>query len=312
MSTSPQKTTAVIDLGTNTVLMVVAACDSRGAIRILADRHAIGRLGQGVDEHRLVRPEVLDRVCAILQQYASEARALGAASVRAFGTSVLRDAANRDEVCATVRARTGIDLAVVGGMEEARLTHAGAGFGLKLSGPYTVLDIGGGSTELAAGRAGHICEPGSVDMGAVRCTERYLPKLPPTQADASKARQAIDQALDRLPAPAAGTPLVGVAGTVTTLGALDRGMPRFDAESLNGHVLTAARVSALSAHLLTLDYPTIRSLPPVGEQRADLITAGALILRMALERWQAERIIVSTRGMRYGLLLRELGQLLEV
>ncbi len=309
MNVAPRAPIAVIDLGTNTVLMLIGRSDGQGGVQIMADQHAIGRLGQGVDAHRRIRPEALVRVCAIMQQYAGQARQLGVVSVRAFGTSALRDATNRQEVCDLIQTRTGIELSVVDGMDEARLTHAGAGLGMDLPASYAVLDIGGGSTEIAVGSAGHIQEQGTVNLGAVRCTERFLPVLPPATEQVERARAAVERLLARLPAPPRQVPLIGVAGTVTTLGAIDRNIPRFDADELNGHVLTAARVRELSSYLLSLNYASIRAMPQVNEQRADLITAGALILHTALSRWKRPDIIVSTRGMRYGLLWRELGRL---
>ena len=207
---------------------------------------------------------------------------------------------------AAVAERAGVELAELSGQEEAALTFTGAAFGLDLPERYAVVDLGGGSTEVAIGDGRAQVEAlRSVNVGAVRVTERFFPGdgRPPTTAQRCQAEAMIAATLDDLPSLPVGIAIVGVAGTVTTLGALDKGLPAFDAESLNGHVLTADAVARLCDYLLALTHEQIRALPPVAEQRADIIAAGALILRTFLERFGVRRLIVSTRGIRYGLLL---------
>lgn len=298
---------AAIDLGTNTLLMVVGRRPPNGPVEILDDVHAIARMGQGVDAARQIQPQAMDRVCALLDQYRRRATDLGAVQVCAFGTSALRDAANREAFIATVAARAGVQLTTLSGSQEARLTHLGASFGLDLPERYAVLDIGGGSTELALGSHTALERAISVDMGAVRLTERHFPSLPPTPeqraAAASAARLALTGAFD-LPG---NVPLVGVAGTATTLGALDRGIKPFDTDALNGHFLSAGRVRELADFLLSLPHEEIRAIPQVSDQRADIIGAGSLILGTFLQMQKCPGITVSTRGIRYGLLLEMLG-----
>jgi exopolyphosphatase/guanosine-5'-triphosphate,3'-diphosphate pyrophosphatase len=307
LSTLPGPIHAVIDLGTNTILMVVGRVRGDGQVEILDDAHAIARLGQGVDAQRRIGAEAAARVCAFLRSYRERATALGAATVRAYGTSALRDAANKEEFAAQVQAETGVELVELDGVAEARLTFAGAAFGLELPERYAVLDIGGGSTELAVGRPGRLEQSASVDVGAVRVTERFFRSLPPEPAARQAAAAMVDEVLEGLfPYPAT-VPLVGVAGTATTLGAIDRQVARFDAEELNGHFLARERAEGLSARLLDLTLEQIRAIPQVNEQRADIIGAGSLILTRALLRFGCSGLTVSTRGIRYGLLLQELG-----
>lgn len=303
----PGPVISVIDLGTNTVLMVTGRRRADGSVELLDDAHGIARLGQGVDARRRIGSEAADRVCGFLRRYRERAVSLGAIEVTAFGTSALRDAANREEFVFQVEREVGIRLIAISGEEEARLTFIGAGFGLDLPARYGVLDIGGGSTELAVGTAERLEAGGSVDVGAVRLTERNFPSLPPTSAQIAAARDAIDSLLAGLPACPPGVPLVGVAGTVTTLGALDLGLTRFDAEELNGHRLAADRVEDWSDRLLGLSLAEARALSAVDEDRADIIAAGSLILRRALRLLGRDDLLVSTRGIRYGLLLAALG-----
>jgi len=300
---------AAIDLGTNTILMVVGrrirddlAQDDQ--VEILDDAHVIARMGKGVDEHRRVQPETIDRVCQFLRNYRIRAEALGAQRVCAFGTSALRDAANQAQVIEAAGQQAGVDLVEVSGLDEARLTFQGAAFGLQVPSRYAVIDIGGGSTEVAVGTAvGQVDASQSVDVGAVRVTERFFSQLPPTPQQIAQAREMILAILADLPVSARDVALVGVAGTVTTLGAIDTQAPTFDAASINGHVLSLDAVRDIAGRLLSLPHEQIQSIPQISDQRADIISAGALILQLYMELSGHEQLIVSTRGIRYGLLL---------
>ncbi len=296
---------AAVDLGTNTILMVAGRRRSPrpGDLEILDDAHAIARLGQGVDAERRIQPEAIDRVCDCLLRYRDRAAGLGATWIRAYGTSALRDASNKRELIAAVVERTGVELVELSGEEEARLTFTGAAFGLDLPERYGVVDIGGGSTELALGKGdGTVEQSISVDVGAVRVSERLFPSLPPSPGQVWKAQEMIAGVMANLFDVPSGIPVVGVAGTVTTLGALDRRIERFDSAELDGQVLARPRVVELSDMLLGLNLEQIRALPQVSDQRADIITAGSLILRRFLEQFGLPSVTVSTKGIRYGLL----------
>ena len=299
---------AAVDLGTNTILMVAGrrSSDRPGDIEILDDAHAIARLGQGVDAERRIQPGAVDRVCDCMVRYRDRAARAGATWIRAYGTSALRDAANKLEFIAEVAARTGVELVELSGAEEARLTFTGAAFGLDLPERYGVVDIGGGSTELALGR-GTVEQSISVDVGAVRVSERFFPSLPPSRRQTEDAKGMIADVMSGLFEVPSGIPVVGVAGTVTTLGALDRGTERFDAAELDGHLLPGFRVAELSQMLLELSLDEIRRFPQVSDQRADIITAGSLILRRFMEQSGLPSVTVSTKGIRYGLLQQMLG-----
>ena len=299
---------AAVDLGTNTILMVAGrrSSDRPGDIEILDDAHAIARLGQGVDAERRIQPGAVDRVCDCMVRYRDRAARAGATWIRAYGTSALRDAANKLEFIAEVAARTGVELVELSGAEEARLTFTGAAFGLDLPERYGVVDIGGGSTELALGR-GTVEQSISVDVGAVRVSERFFPSLPPSRRQTEDAKEMIADVMSGLFEVPSGIPVVGVAGTVTTLGALDRGTERFDAAELDGHLLHGFRVAELSEMLLELSLDEIRRFPQVSDQRADIITAGSLILRRFMEQSGLPSVTVSTKGIRYGLLQQMLG-----
>ncbi len=300
---------SAIDLGTNTILMVTGRRRDDGSVEILDDAHAIARLGKGVDAAGMIHPDTMDRVCGFLLSYRERARTLGADTVRAFGTSALRDAANKSEFIGLVSEKTGIPLVELSGEEEARLTFDGAAFGLELPQRYTVVDIGGGSTELASGGRVGLEESLSVDIGSVRVTERHFQVLPPGERAVREAAAMIREGfLQLFELPPGCDTVVGVAGTVTTLGAIDREIERFDAEELNGHFLDRRRVEEITSQLLSLSLEQVRAIPQVSDQRADIITAGALILRSFLELRSCPGLIVSTRGIRYGLLSEMLAE----
>jgi exopolyphosphatase / guanosine-5'-triphosphate,3'-diphosphate pyrophosphatase len=306
-----QSIQAAIDLGTNTILMVTGRPLADGTVDILDDAHEIARLGKGVDASRRILPATMQRVCGLLAKYRERAEELGAERVLAFGTSALRDAVNKSEFIAAAASEAGVSLIELSGNDEARYTFAGAAFGLRLpDSPYAVLDIGGGSTELACGQTGTVERSQSVDVGAVRVTERCFPQLPPTPGQLENARTMIGTRLDELFPLPADQPVVGVAGTVTTIGALDAGAARFDSRDIDGYYLSRDAIISWSERLLHLTHDDIRALPQVNEQRADIIGAGSLILRSFMESRDLPGITVSTRGIRYGLLLDMLaGQL---
>jgi exopolyphosphatase/guanosine-5'-triphosphate,3'-diphosphate pyrophosphatase len=297
---------STIDIGTNTVLMVTVEVDSSGTIHVLGDEHGIARLGKGVDASRRITREAAGRVESFLMRYRTIADELGATRIAAFGTSALRDAANRSELIAEIAARTGITIEILSGDDEARLTYRGALFGLPVDErPVAVLDIGGGSTEIATGTGPHFADGISLDIGAVRITERFLTELPAGTGNIAQARELARAALaGAIPLPSDVT-AVGVAGTVTTLGAIEAGMERFDAERLNGTQLSTGAVTASVERLSRLTVEETAAIPQVTAGRADILLGGAIILDEFLRRYGLESITVSTRGVRYGVMLRE-------
>lgn len=292
---------AAIDLGTNTALMVIGR-RAGDRIDLLADEHAIVRLGQGVDAQGQLSPQAMDRACRQLVIYAARARSLGATHIAAWGTSALRDATNRTVLIERIEGACGIELRPLSGEQEAHLTFRGAAWGFDISSTYAVVDIGGGSTEIAWGSADQLQHGASFDIGAVRLSERFFPLLPPTASQIERARSTVVAALRPLPALPDGIPLLGVAGTAIVLAALDAQSEDFADPNLNGHYLSAQRIHSLCEDLLELDYEELSSRPAIGTARADIIGAGALILREVVQKSECPGIVVSRRGIRYALL----------
>ena len=304
-------TFSTIDLGTNTILMVTVKVDTDGAITVLDDRQEVARLGKGVDASMNIQPDAFDRVADFLQYYRTTARSLGSERIVAFGTSALRDARNQNEFVAAMKERTGIAFQIISGEEEAELTYEGALFGLGLKQDrIAVLDIGGGSTELALGELTtkeerHLTQHISVDIGAVRITERYFQQQPPTQQALSEARMFAREQLSEMFSLPPETVAAGVAGTVTTLGAVSYGLQNGGAEELNGKTLSGDAIAQLTRKLSGMTLSEIISVPQIPTGRADVILGGSIILDEFMKHFGLEEIVVSTRGVRYGMMLKE-------
>lgn len=301
---------STIDIGTNTILMVTLRRAPDGSVRVLGDEHAIARLGKGVDAARRIQPETFDRVAGHLERYRAIAESLGADRIVAFGTSALRDATNREEFVAAMFERTGVTVGLLSGSDEAAYTYGGALFGFDLGDKdVAVLDIGGGSTEVAVGRGTRLVRGTSVDIGAVRITERFLRSLPPRPEDLHAARTFAREALSGTAPLPPGVKVVGVAGTVTTLAAMDAGLLQFNGNALNGTLLRRDAIERMTGLLCTLGLDAIAATGGVHPDRADILPGGALILEEFVRMNDLPGILVSTRGVRYGVAMHELGMM---
>jgi exopolyphosphatase / guanosine-5'-triphosphate,3'-diphosphate pyrophosphatase len=302
---------ATIDVGTNTVLLLVAERQG-GGLRAVRERAEITRLGRGVDAAGTLRPEAIRDTVAVLSEYAAEARGLGARDIACVATSAARDARNGADFFAAARATAGLEPEVISGDEEARLVYLTAwrDFGGGAGGrPLAVLDVGGGSTEFIVGEGPAPRARVSLQAGAVRLTERHVRADPLPPADLAALRRATRAALDPLGAlpPAPGARLVGVAGTVTTLSAVVQALPRYDGEKVHGSALSLGEVEALAERLAALPVAARAALPGMEPKRADVIVAGALVVAEAMRRTGFDSLTVSDRGVRWGLLYDRFG-----
>ena len=303
---SPRRS-AFFDVGTNTILCVIAEIRDTGRFRVLDDLAEITKLGEGVDKTRRISPEGEQRSLAVLKRYRGQCDYLGVAEIVAVGTSALRDAENRAEVCARFRDELGFDIRIISGAEEAAYSFLAVQRGLHLSAEQIlVIDIGGGSTEFIRGTPSGMSSAASIDLGSVRLTERFLPSDPVRPDQVATMNAAIDQELARLPENGINlgpTPaLVGIAGTFTTLVAMERNLARYSHGDLHGSTLT---FDALGRQIKRLERQSVaerRRIAGLEPQRADVIFAGACLLERIMNRCHADRIIVSDQGVRYGLL----------
>ena len=282
---------AAIDLGTNSTRLLVADVDPAAGTLVDVERTMrIVRLGQGVDRTGMLDPAALERTLEATASYAQTCRGLGVERVRFVATSATRDASNRDEFVAGVHRLLGVDPEVVDGDEEAALSFAGATRELGGEGPFLVVDIGGGSTELVRGTPGadgSVEAARSVDVGCVRLTERHLHSDPPTAAEVEAALADVDAALDlatkTVPIEGVHT-LVGLAGSVTTVAATVLDLPAYDSARIHGSRLAVPDVLAACDRLLAMSHNERADLPFMHPGRVDVIGAGALVWRRVVER----------------------------
>lgn len=297
---------AAIDIGTNSVLLSIARRSADGAVVVELDRCTITRLGQGVDKTSRLDPEAVERTLACLEEYARLIDAEQIDRVDVVGTSALRDASASQEFLDRATALLRMRPRIITGAEEAELTFRGALSGLGLSGRVVVVDIGGGSTELVSGEkadrgfvANHHV---SINLGCVRLTERHITTDPPTQDALMAIRQSTQRELARLEFRADLGTLVAVAGTATTLAAVDLGLVVYEGFKVHGHCFTKERLDSLVHRISELPNTDRAELPGMERRRADVIVAGGVILATVLQQFGHNRVIVSDRGVRYGLL----------
>lgn len=298
---------ASIDIGTNTILMLIADIQRDGSLNVVRDEHFIGRLGKGVDEHGIILKETFHRVLDILSQLKNIADYHGIKRISVCGTSALRDAKNRQEFIDFMKEKLSLEIHVLSGKEEAELTYLGAVSEYLPgtdSGNYAVLDIGGGSTEIVIGSGVRVTSSNSIDIGSVRLTERILKNNPPNDIALENAAQIVRYQLQNILPLSQITNIIGVAGTLTTLAALDLQIPKFDRNLINRHVLTIEAINKIFQELRPLTLEQLRSYPQIHPSRADILLAGIIILREILMKVKLSKIMVSDRGLRYGILIK--------
>ena len=286
---------AAIDCGTNSIRLLVADVD--GSTK--ADRHRemrVVRLGQGVDRTGELAPEAIERTRVALLDYAATCRELGVDKTRMVATSATRDARNRSVFQSMVVDALGVQPEVISGDEEAALSFDGATRGLDpADGPFLVMDIGGGSTELVLGTTA-VQAARSVDVGCVRLTERHLVDDPPTREQVRGATSDVEAALvlvrQVVPVEQART-AIGLAGSVTTVAALALELPAYDAARIHLSRIPAADVQAVSDRLLELTREARAALPVMHPGRVDVIGAGALVLAVLVDRLGLAEVLVS-------------------
>ena len=300
---------AAIDIGTNTVLMLIGAVEN-GALKTVHEEHRIPRLGKDVDKAKVLHPDSMQRVLDVLKEYKSIIAKdfPQVEKVVVTATSAVRDAQNRDEFIAMVKEETGLEIRLLSGDEEAQFTFAGAISTIPSSDKdnFFVLDIGGGSTEVALGKDGAASDFISFDMGCVRYSERFLIHNPPYTEEITECKDEVFSLFGKkkFKVPRR-VKAVGVAGTMTSLAAIDLQVDDpATLDRLNGHVINREKLSK-SIEIFSLHtYDELLELSPVLlKGREDIFLAGLLILESFLKYHHLDEIIVSTGGIRHGVLL---------
>jgi exopolyphosphatase/guanosine-5'-triphosphate,3'-diphosphate pyrophosphatase len=300
---------AAVDIGTNSVRLLVASVAGDGSIETVERRMHITRLGQGVDATRRLAPEAIERTLAVLREYRDVIADIGAERVRATATSAARDATNRDDFFGSAREVLNVEPELLPGEEEAALSFRGATQHLDEPGPYLVVDIGGGSTEFVVGTS----EPSglvSVDIGCVRITEQFLHSDPPVPEELSQAVSVVrDHLADvgrALPGIADVATVIGLAGTITTVAAIELGIPVYDAELIHHFRLSREAVEDVFRTLATEPAAQRRHNPGLDPERVDVIVGGTVVLASVMRAFEVKEMLVSEADILDGLILSQI------
>lgn len=299
---------AVIDIGTNSVKFNLGERADDGSWTTVVDRAELTRLGEGVEVNGVIQPEAVERTAAAIEQMVEEAEQNAALAIVAVATAGMRNAQNSDDVVSEIRTRTGVSVEVISGTEESRLAYLAVQAGLGMgSGSLVVFDTGGGSSQFTYGSGTRVDERFSVDVGSVRYTEHFNLDRAVTPEELGDAMDAISTDLSSLrnhPFPDA---LVGMGGAITNIAAVSLGMATYDPDVVQGATLHQDEVDRQIGVYRSLD--AVDRGPIVGLQpkRADVILAGACIVRAIMNALNAETLTVSDRGLRHGLAVERFG-----
>lgn len=302
-----EKMKASIDIGSNTVLLLVGQVE-KGNVSVVEEKQRAPRLGRGVDEKKNLDPNSMQRVLEVLKEYQTiiQNRYKKVESINVVATSAVRDANNRREFIEEVKKQTGLDVQILSGTAEAELTYQGARSVLPDTDfPNLVIDIGGGSTEIAWGHGNTLRDYFSFDIGSVRFTERYLKSDPPAVKQITDCKDAVRITLQHHKLDISDdSRLIGVAGTVTSLALIVEGVQNYKASTINGQILTIDDISSSIKRFSKMtSAELLEQNPTILKGRADVFLAGLLILEGFMNYYHLAELTVSTGGIRHGTLL---------
>ncbi|HBR17934.1 MAG: hypothetical protein A3G39_09045 [Deltaproteobacteria bacterium RIFCSPLOWO2_12_FULL_43_16] len=311
---------ASIDIGTNTLRLLIAEIDNKNLQPVYLKR-TITRLGGGYKEDIGINRKAQERTIKALEFFSEKIKEYDIKEVRAVATSVVRRAKNREEFLNSVLKRTGIEIKIISGDEEARLSLLGVlsvikvGTDLKSIPKCLVVDIGGGSTEFIATDAGRMLGAWSLEMGVVHLTENYLKTDPPTHSELDAMENEIRGVIADLKdlmkrdgcLPSASALFVGTAGTITTLAAIDQGLEKYESGKINNYILSYEAIRKIYQHLALLPLKQREEILSLEKGREDIIIPGAAIVLKAMEGFGFDKMTVSDAGLLEGILLEKTG-----
>jgi exopolyphosphatase/guanosine-5'-triphosphate,3'-diphosphate pyrophosphatase len=299
----------VIDVGTNSVKFVIAERAENGSWTTVVDRAELTRLGEGLDDGGELLPEPIERTVEVVAAMVEEARQASVAEIAAVGTAGLRIASNSATFLDAVRERTGVDIEVISGEEESRLAYLAVTSALHLGdNTLVVFDSGGGSSQFTFGRGDRVDERFSVNVGAVAFTERFGLDGVVDEQTLGAARDAIAADLDRLDGRPVPDVVVGMGGALTNLAAVKHQLATYDPSVIQGATLEAAEVDRQIELYRTRNADERRDIVGLQPKRAEVILAGALIVHTVLAELGRDRLTVSDRGLRHGVLAERFGR----
>lgn len=292
---------AAIDIGTNAVLLLVAEREE-GRVEEVLDVSTITRLGEGLTRTRRLMPAAMERTVKVLEKYRTVLDDCGAQLVACFGTSAVREAENRAEFISAVRNRSGITVRVFSEYEEAFYTYLSVKSDPAIPGDdLVIVDIGGGSTEIARASRERFLDYVSLPVGTVKLTELFVRHDPPSPEELQELRRFVR---DKLPPQEekAGLTIVGMAGTMTTLAALVLGLDAFDKAKIHGFEITLSTLDEWIERLGRMSAAQRRALPGMEPGREDLLLQGMILMKEIVASFHARGFVVSTYGARYGVM----------
>ncbi|HPU62283.1 MAG TPA: Ppx/GppA phosphatase family protein [Bacillota bacterium] len=298
---------AVIDIGTNSIKLYVAELGPDGSLATVIDKNNIARLGEGMDEERTLQQEAIRRNAEAVAEFADLAKSNGAGEIVAVGTMALRTAKNAKDFIDAVRDLSGIEVRVIPGEEEAEFAYLAvlSGIGASVE-RLAVCDVGGGSTEFIFGGQAGIDRRFSINLGAVKVSADYLSSDPPSSKEVEDAISYVLDVLkengvnDNMPVDK----LVGIGGTITSMGAVKFKMEKYDPDVIQGSILTRDDVDSLIALFRSVPLDERRSIIGLQPKRAEVIIGGACIVRGIMESLGTDELTMSDRGLRHGLMFR--------
>lgn len=298
---------AVIDVGTNSVKLHVGERGITGSWRAIVDRAEVTRLGEGLEKNGEIMPKAAERTASAIADMSSEAKRNGVRAIVAVGTAGLRIARNSAAILDAIRTRTGISIKVIPGEEEGRLAYLAAKAGLRIpEGALVVFDTGGGSSQFTFGRGSQVDERFSVEVGAVRYTERFGLAGVVTPDVLRSALTAIAADLSRIDGRRPKT-LVAMGGAATNIAAVKHRLSSYDPAVVHGTVLDQAEIDRQIEIYRSRDAAARRLIVGLQPKRADVILAGACIVKTVMEKLGQDSLIVSDRGLRHGVLVERFG-----
>ncbi len=299
---------AVIDIGTNSVKYHIGEQHPDGSWSRVVDRAEVTRLGEGLDETGEIQPEPLERTVRAVDAMVSEARANRVLGVAAVGTAALRIASNSTLVTDSIRSRVGVTVEVVSGEDESRLAYQAVSAGVGLpDANVVVFDTGGGSTQFTFGRGGDVDERYSVNVGAVSYTERFGLSEAVDATVIGEAREVLRAELDSLDGRPSPDALVGMGGAITNITAVSLGLETYDPDVVQGATITVEEVERQIEMYRSMGSEERRNVIGLQANRSPVILAGALIIATVLDKLHQEKLVVSDRGLRHGLIRERFG-----
>lgn len=298
---------ASVDVGSNTVRLMVGESEGRNGFRAIQRNQRITRLGEGIGTSHRLKDAAIIRTLDALRDFRDRWERLGVTRYRAVATSAVREAENASEFVAAA-GLGGIEVEVITGIQEARLVMDGIAPTVRgVRGDLVVIDVGGGSTELIHARDGDVIDIVSTDLGVVRTTELFLAGDPPRPEEMSRLLNFVEKRIDwvynRFSIDAASLRLAGTAGTVTTLAAVDLGLEVYDPNAVEGRLLSRDRIDSILAEFMTMTgRRRLAHYPVMSRGREDVIIAGAVITGAIMDRFDVNGLIVSDRGILEGII----------